>query len=69
VIRGIYNMQNSKDLFPGERGNVVMGLGVIELWNIWSCKGARRITQSNSLLLAGLPKTKPYDQERCPDAP
>jgi len=32
-------------------------------------EGTHKIIESNSLLLAGLPKTKPYDYMSCPDAP
>lgn len=31
-------------------------------------EGTPRVIESNSLLLAELPKTKPYDQEHCPHA-
>ena len=32
-------------------------------------EGTHKDHRVNSLLLAGLPKTKPYDQECCPDTP
>lgn len=42
---------------------------IIESLNISSWKGPLRIMKSKSLLLSGLTKRKPYDQECCPDVP
>ena len=42
---------------------------ITESQNISGWKGPISIAKSNSLLLAGLPKTKPHDYEHHPDAP